>query len=113
MEQVLVEGYVQQRPEALPVSLLVETSLGADSHPGLLLAVNIARPATAWADSAPHLLFEACGHRLLRLVGEVDDNGGQYYVYSVVTEFSSLIILTITIVIAFVAATIFRKKLQT
>ncbi len=45
--------------------------------------------------------------------GEVDDNGGQYYVYSVVTEFSSLIILTITIVIAFVAATIFRKKLQT
>lgn len=45
--------------------------------------------------------------------GEVDDNGGQYYVYSVVTEFSSLIILTITIVIAFVAATIFREKLQT
>ena len=38
-----------------------------------------------------------------------DDNGGQYYVYSVVPEFSSLIILTLTFVVAFVAVTIFRK----
>lgn len=41
--------------------------------------------------------------------GEVDDNGGQYYVYSVVPEFSSLIILTVIFAVAFVAVTIFRK----
>ena len=45
--------------------------------------------------------------------GEVDDNGGQYYVYSVVPEFSSWVILAVTTVMAFVAVIIFRKKLKT
>ena len=40
---------------------------------------------------------------------EVDDNGGQYYVYSVVPEFSSAIILAVIFAVAFVAVTIFRK----
>jgi hypothetical protein len=40
---------------------------------------------------------------------EVDDNGGQYYVYSVVPEFSSALILAVIFAVAFVAVTIFRK----
>ena len=72
MEKVWVEGYVKQRSKAHPVPLLVEASLGANRHPGLLLAVNVVLPAAAGADCAPHLLLEACGHGLLGLVCEVD-----------------------------------------
>lgn len=68
----LVEGDVEDGPEAPGVALLRLAALGAGSPPGSLEGVDVALPSATGADAAPHLLLEACGHGLLGLVGEVD-----------------------------------------
>jgi len=72
VEELGVEGYVQQWPQADDVSLLGGVDIGARRPPLLLVGVDIAPPSTRGADCAPHLLLQARDHSLLGCVGEVD-----------------------------------------
>jgi len=63
--EVGVEGYVEDGPEADDVPLVAAAALGTCGPPFSLEGVDVALPAAAGTDGAPHLLLEAGGHGLL------------------------------------------------